>query len=446
MLKYSAADFIAAYLEAEQEDIANFSAGAYKHLVLGDAHAHLLEEIDHFYKAHKAMPSKERALSTYPEDVHLSLISPTAPEEPISVIYQDLREEAADTLLRELLAREVNNANSNVELSDKRLRDYDDQLTIIKALKSTGIGIAETLHEGFNSTMVRAVSTEILRGISLPVPHIQDDTRGLLPAEYMVVAASTGVGKTWFLLMAALTASTGNPYLFVDPLPGCNRYTKEEQKECRVKTVFVSMEMSKERLWERIIALYARVPVSRIEKQKLTQEDLSKINAVAPLFTDPTHQDYFGDNLLIIDALEGNTIGDATAEVINHNAQLLLIDSFYKLEGPGEKDHDIVKYNSNQLLQFVNRTKKSAIITTQFDTAVTSYSTVTLKALSYSAALGRDANKVIAITPVIGTDCGQVEIGILKSRESVVGERRTYMWNHDTATYGAEAGESFDFN
>ncbi len=93
-------------------------------------------------------------------------------------------------------------------------------------------------------------------GIPSGFPTIDKYVGGWLPGQVAVIGARTGVGKTFFLVTAALNAAQAN-----------------------APVLFMSLEMKKQEIMDRLISANSTVRLSGLKKGSLSEEEIEKVAA-----------------------------------------------------------------------------------------------------------------------------------------------------------------------
>ncbi len=158
----------------------------------------------------------------------------------------------------------------------KELLDASQQSVFAIAQRSAGKEFSSTkelIDKVFQRLTDLAGSKEQITGVTTGFKRLDMMTAGLQPSDLIIVAARPSMGKTAFAMCLALNAAVqqGTP------------------------VAVYSLEMSKEQLLQRILAVYARVDVSLLRRPSmLTDEDWANLFAAAdvigqaPIFIDDT--------------------------------------------------------------------------------------------------------------------------------------------------------------
>ncbi len=158
----------------------------------------------------------------------------------------------------------------------KELLDASQQSVFAIAQRSAGKEFSSTkelIDKVFQNLTKLAGSKEQITGVTTGFSRLDMMTAGLQPSDLIIVAARPSMGKTAFAMNLALNAAIiqGTP------------------------VAVYSLEMSKEQLLQRILAVYAKVDVSLLRRPSmLTDEDWRNLFAAAdvigqaPIYIDDT--------------------------------------------------------------------------------------------------------------------------------------------------------------
>ncbi|WP_301194043.1 replicative DNA helicase, partial [uncultured Desulfovibrio sp.] len=131
----------------------------------------------------------------------------------------------------------------------------------------------ELLDKVFENLSKLADARDVVTGVTTGYRRLDTLTAGLQPSDLIIVAARPSMGKTAFALCMALHAAV----------------------EQEVPVGVFSLEMSKEQLMQRMLAVWGKVDLSRLRRpSQLTDEDWQRLYtaadvvARAPIFIDDT--------------------------------------------------------------------------------------------------------------------------------------------------------------
>ncbi len=134
-------------------------------------------------------------------------------------------------------------------------------------------GTAELVNTVFENLSRLSKSKETITGVTTGFQRLDNMTAGLQPSDLIIVAARPSMGKTAFSMCMALNAAI----------------------QQNIPVAVYSLEMSKEQLMQRMLAVYAKVDVSLLRRPSyLTDEDWAQLCVAAdtiknaPIFIDDT--------------------------------------------------------------------------------------------------------------------------------------------------------------
>lgn len=200
-------------------------------------------------------------------------------------------------------------------------------------------------------------------GIPLPFPFLNKVLRGIQPGQLITVVAPPGTGKTWWLIMAAACAITGNPWLCTPPEKKGVTLTPEDIERYKLnakRVLFVSKEMPVLDVARRTVAILTKFKYPEILNGKFTVEsdEPAFLAAIQALKTG----EKVGDNLLIITA---ETADQIAACADQFRADLVIVDGFYLMAGEGEKRWEHVQNNLKSFRDTSLATNRTYILASQ---------------------------------------------------------------------------------
>jgi replicative DNA helicase len=144
-------------------------------------------------------------------------------------------------------------------------------------------------------------------GVTLGFPVLDHHTNGLRPGELCAVGAFSKVGKTMFLANAAIQA-----------------------RKQGATPLFITLEMSKEEIEDRLDAIYSEVSYNRLTHGELTTQEVFRLRAAQDEFSQ------LGD-LYIERPMEGErTVPHIVSRTRQLGADYLIIDQLSFMEPTGQ--------------------------------------------------------------------------------------------------------------
>ncbi len=164
----------------------------------------------------------------------------------------------------------------NVSGEVSALLDESEQSVFAISERTMGkdfTGAKELLDNVFRNLEKLSESRESITGVTTGYTKLDNMTAGLQPSDLIIVAARPSMGKTAFAMCMALNAAISQ----------------------NVPVAVYSLEMPKEQLMQRMLAVYAKVDASRLRRPYLlTEEDWIHLHKAAdilgnaPIFVDDT--------------------------------------------------------------------------------------------------------------------------------------------------------------
>jgi replicative DNA helicase len=347
--------------------------------------------------------------------------------------------------------------NSLADMSEKLRAKHEDKATPAPELltfigkecqeinstysKATGVikdmsSLALELQSDYEATLAGRNN-----GIPIPFLFIQEEMNGWQKSELTSVAAKTGVGKTWFLTLAAACAAAGDPYIFHRPGDKAP-YTAEQKKNAKARVLFVSLEMSVLSIAKRLGAVMTNTSYRRVKAAKLTPaEKTSYFDALQLISTDRDGSAGAGHLIRIVGPNTCKTPDQIHAQAEDFGADLVCVDGFYCMEGTGDHRWEVVEGNMREMRLHTLMTTRHYILSTQLRREATSLKASTTDELSFSSSIAQDSNNVILLVqPEQLRPAKQVNIKFGKIRDGQADCPFRYSWDFDLMLYD-EIGE-----
>ncbi|BCN32834.1 replicative DNA helicase [Anaeromicropila herbilytica] len=223
--------------------------------------------------------------------------------------YANIVQEKA--VLRRLIKVTENITNEcymNREKLEVILEQTEKQVFDVVQNKSSGdfVSIKDVVISSLESIEAAAKSKGSVTGISTGFYDLDYKTAGLQPSDLILIAARPSMGKTAFVLNIA-------EYVAV---------------KSNVTTAIFSLEMSKDQLVKRILAMNSKVDSQAIRSGELQDDDWIKLVESARVV---------GNSGLIIDDTPGISIGELRSKCrkfkLEHNLGLVIIDYLQLMSG-----------------------------------------------------------------------------------------------------------------
>ena len=283
--------------------------------------------------------------------------------------------------------------------TEKAYEEYKKNLWQIEneIVESDSVDITKDTDDRKQAYLERKMNKGMI-GIPTGIPHLDYILKGLIDGTLTTVIATTGVGKTWFIVLVACYAQ----------LQG-------------YKVLFFITEMSSEIMRDRCEAmLYG-----------MTHGDFDYNKFKSGSFNSKEEKDYFDflDNTLpslepmILESVAGVSSVVAVAE--REKPDLICIDGAYLMEDEQGAKDDWAKLThiTRDLKRVAKRLNKPFLINTQADQKTTKKSGPKLGDIKYSQAVAQDSDNILSLfrDEVMIAD-REMGIRVVKQREGTLGK------------------------
>lgn len=223
--------------------------------------------------------------------------------------YSNIVKEKA--ILRRLIKITEGIANEcylNKEPVDAILEDTEKQIFDVIQNKSSGdfISIDKIVLQSLESIEAASKSKGSVTGVATGFYDLDYKTAGLQPSDLILVAARPSMGKTAFVLNIAEHVAV----------------------KSKMTTAIFSLEMSKDQLVKRMLAMNSKVDSQSIRSGELNDDDWTKLVESVKVI---------GNSNLIIDDTPGISISDLRSKCrkykLEHNLGLVIIDYLQLMTG-----------------------------------------------------------------------------------------------------------------
>lgn len=337
----------------------------------------------------RGLPADERR--GFPDDVRLHVLS-AAGSMPGSVTYHAAIV-ANDSARRRLLA-------AGQKLAQDAAGGAGVDVVAEQALEAVGralAGVTSTV-EHIGATMADTINSfeDRVTYAETPWAAINHLIQGWRPGGLYVIGARPSVGKTVAGLQAALSLVNIGP------------------------VAFISLEMSEKELQTRMISHEAKVDISHLTQNRLTNADNARMAPVIPrwdkmpLFIDKTHATTFA-------AISRH----AWSVKRKHGLAALVIDYVQLMEStdPKKREYEVVTENSRKLKLLAQQLNVPVIALSQLNRGSEQRESKRpqLSDLRASGAIEQDADVVILLHRDLMKDPSEMELIVAKNRHGVTG-------------------------
>lgn len=179
-------------------------------------------------------------------------------------------------------------ANVQSQLNDERLRLSDDK-SIIDVADVSGKYL-EVIEERRAKSEANKENAEGLQGIPTGIPSLNKYTSGFMPQQMITVGARSGVGKSIFGIMQAVSSARAG-----------------------LSVLLFSLEMSEQEIVDRIVANLSGVSLSRLKNGYLTNDDLERVKRAQSVLSG-MHIQIDTDARATVDSIRSRCIKEAQSE------------------------------------------------------------------------------------------------------------------------------------
>ena len=305
-------------------------------------------------------------------------------------------------------------AYNNIETEDI-LNTTENKILDINSYKVSDISSAETVVlNAYKKVEENYKKGGGLTGLATKIKSIDNMTGGLEKGDYIILAARPSMGKTAMMLEIAENVA--------------------KQK----KSVLVfSLEMTKEKLMNRIFANLTKIPLERIKTGELTSPEWSKLAEASNFIC--TQKMFFDDK-------GGQTVNELRSKArkvkIQYGLDLIVIDYIGKIQGKGENRNQELSKISGSLKDLAKELKIPVVVLCQLSRACegrTDHRPM-LSDLRESGSIEQDADIVMMLYRdeyynAETEEKNTLENIITKSRDGKTGTVKLF-WDGNTQTIG----------
>jgi replicative DNA helicase len=398
----------------------------------------VIDYILKYRQRYRQLPSEEEIVRDFERVDRSVLFVDKAPKAAIGAIY--------DQIIRQSIRLDV------VDFSEKLAEQFKklDGLPMIEYIgevtRELSIRYAKNCNQSYSlSELIQPLKEDYeniiagrAAGIPIPFNFIQQEMLGWQPAQITCFLAKTGVGKTWILMLCAIAAASGDPYIFQLPAE-CAALTPDRKKELATRTLIVSCEMPAIDIGRRLCSIITKTSFNRLRAGKLAHEEkemyfnrMDRLGAAGDLmFSDKDGSAVgIGNNIRIVGPDVASTPDQIMAQAEDFDAGLVLIDGFYYMSGKGDKRWEKVEGNMQQMRLHTLTSDRHYILASQFRRDAKSLQGSGTDDAAFSVSIGQDSNNMFgAYQPKALKDSRQLDLSSLKYREGNIGAPYRYRWD-----------------
>ena len=203
-------------------------------------------------------------------------------------------------------------------------------------------------------------------------------------------------------------------------------------------------------IMRRLACLLARVSYARYTAGELTPVEKQKMQQVLTYLSDDADSNRTGSMLKVIGPDTAHTPEAIHAAAAEFGADVVMVDGFYLMPGPGEKRWEKVEANMQQLRLHSLQSGRHYMLATQLNKQAKTLESTDLDALSFSASIGHDSNNIFGLVQTKNDASSNIlYVTSMKMRDGVPGLEYVYHWDHQEGLYtqqGLAADDSFEDN
>jgi replicative DNA helicase len=258
-------------------------------------------------------------------------------------------------------------------------------------------------------------------GIPAPFLFIQEQLGGWHPAQITSCIAPTGQGKTWFLILSSQAALVGDPFLFHRPAD-LDPWSADQRARARARVLFVSLEMSPLDISRRMAAVGSSTSFNRLMSQKLTDAEQARYFGYLDSLRADGPNAFCGDNLRIVGPNHAATPDQISAQAEEFGADMVMIDGFYYMDGPGKDRWQKVEHNMRQMRLHTLMSNRHYLLATQLRRNEGTLARSGPDAVAFSQSISHDSNNLIFIVPPKdpGNNTRAVDMKLGKARDGAL--------------------------
>ena len=285
---------------------------------------------------------------------------------------------------------------------------------------------ATDLEQDYNDRL-----TGIKLGIPCPFLFLQEQLGGWQPAQITTVVAPTSAGKTWWLGHNVIAGVKGNPYIYHRPndLPA---WSPEQMERARARILFVSLEMAPIDIARRLAALVSGTSFNRLMKQRLTDQEREYYFQTLRNLKSDGPDAWVGKNLRLIGPNEAATPEQVAAQAEEFGADMVVIDGFYYMDGPGDDRWKKVEYNMRQMRLHTLMSNRHYMLATQLQRGKGTLNQAQPDTVAFSSSISHDSNNMIFLVPPKdpGNNTRTIDQKLGKARDGDIDQPYRFQWDY----------------
>lgn len=438
----AAADFISKLVVSDKTAVAKLMQSGLSADIFQKPYDEIITFCLEYNSKYGAVPSILTLMERFGSDV--DSLSASDVNVPLAALYDTVLNEGVRAALvdfsTELDAKYKdlkNDGDTLLECVGEGLRDMNAKFSRARGVVSTFSEMIPSLKKEYENRV-----NGLAAGIPIPFLFIQEELNGWQKSELTSIAGKTGIGKTWFLILSAAAAAAGDPYMFYRPKDK-SPYTAQQKLDSQARVLLVSYEMDVNALARRLACVLTNTSYRKVKAGKLTEAEkniyFDKLDSFA--LASGENQFSIGSNLKILGPGTCDSPDQIYAQAEDYGADLVCVDGFYYMEGPGDERWKTVQNNLKEMRLHTLKSSRHYLITTQLSKEATSLKATTVDALSFSQSIAQDSNNVILLHQLEQMkQAKQVNVKLGKLRDGEANCPFRYDWDFNLMLFG-ELGE-----
>lgn len=251
-------------------------------------------------------------------------------------------------------------------------------------------------------------------GIPIPFESLRAAYRFWGGGKLQSVIARTGVGKTWYVCMCALAAIVAG-----------------------FKVLFISLEMPKNEITDRLICLHSGVSYERYIHGELSSEEKALCEEKNMELVEAGNAE-----LLVILGEQTSPPEMLQSFITSLKPKLIVIDAFYRQNNvPGKDQYEKITYMIREYKRIALRNDVHIMTTSQFNRSARGKSSANEFAVAFSDAINHESDYVLRLVQnndAKKTNQVDITMGKVRSGRPNVGAR--YNWDFDLMKFDMIGG------
>lgn len=430
----------------DSNGLANILRRQFNEELFSTTHRELVSWLIETFTKIKAVPEDEIVLERFPS-LGSFLLSKEEPKANLSFIFDELVNKQIKVKVLQTL-----------ELAHQTTNKSSDGFTLLNEISSLHSKLVQSFRHAQSQVfspveLVDKVIEEYeisetgnRKGVPIPFNFLHKSIGRWEPGQLTTFVAKTGIGKTWALILCAEAAIRGNPFIH-SQVDDEDAWPTLKQKTNRHKALFVSLEMPAVDIFRRLVCVMAKISFNRARSGKLNNLERKLYMDFANKIKDPNTEEHkILSNLQIVGPGSATTPEQINLLAEDFKADIVFVDGFYYLNGPGEKRWEKIEANMQQMRLHTLISNRHYILASQFRREAKNASTSTTDALAFSASIAHDSNNLIFLAQDEANKLQRtVNMWSGKVRDGELGSAYKMQWDFFEMNF-AQIGDAAEFS